>query len=210
MNIFPSLFLPPADFFVYTWDQTEIWIDIHEHFVKQTFRNRSHINTASGVMPVSVHLEKCRRNHIPLKEIKISYDTHWNKLAWRAITSAYNNSPYFLYYQDEFFPFFEKKFEYLVDYNLQILQVCLKLIKKNIEINFSEKYVEEIEGRDFRKYYSTKVLQTLSWEKYTQVFDNNQFLPNLSILDLLCNMGPETKNYLSKHAIAMRDENLNL
>jgi hypothetical protein len=205
MNIFPTLFLPPADFFVYTWDQDEIWVDIHEHFVKQTFRNRCHINTAAGSMPVSVHLDKCRRNHVPVKDIRISYRTNWNKLAWRAITSAYNNSPYFLYYQDDFSPFFEKKFEWLIDYNLQVLHLCQKLIGRNIEIKFTEKYFEDFDGRDFREYYSKKKLAILAWEKYTQVFDYSDFVPNLSILDLICNMGPETKTYLTKHAFILQN-----
>jgi hypothetical protein len=176
-------------------------IETCENFSKQTFRNRCSIYTANGKLDLSIYLEKCRRNHLPIKEVKISYTQPWNKMHWRAIVSAYNNSPYFMYYRHEFEIFFTQEYVWLIDYNTQLLSLCLKLLGMDKEIVFTKEYQSRYPDRfDFRDHYRPGRLSEINFLKYPQVFDYKEgFLPDLSIIDLLFNRGPDSVEYLKEH-----------
>lgn len=129
----------------------------------------------------------------------IAYDENWRKIHWKSLESAYRSSPYFEYYEDEFHPFYhEKKYKYLIDFNMDLNQKLIDLLNIDISINKSEKYLEDIlPEKDFRKSFSPKVPSKLEFQEYIQVFgDRNGFTPNLSIVDLLFNEGPNAINYM--------------
>ena len=128
-----------------------------------------------------------------LKEIQISYKQNWQKEHWNAIVSSYNSSPYFEYYKDEFQPLFEKKEEYLTPFNSKLQAIILRLLQEEEKIITTTEYLHKGNFSDLRNHKWSSEKQ----EKYDQVFmEKHGFITNLSILDLLFNLGPESADYL--------------
>ena len=107
-----SAYFPPIEFYHHYTKNEAIIIEQNEHFIKQTYRNRCSISGANGQIDLSIPLQKYT-SKTPIRDIKISYDVQWQKQHWRSIVSAYNSSPYFMYYDYEIMPYFEKKNNYL-------------------------------------------------------------------------------------------------
>jgi hypothetical protein len=193
-----TLYLPPIAFFANACFADKIEIESCENFIKQTYRNRCSVYSANGKSDLTVYLEKCRRNHLPLKEVKISYTQPWNKIHWRAIVSAYNNSPFFMYYEYDFVKFYDREYKWLLDYNTQLLSLCLKLLRIEKEIVFTESYKHEYPNDiDFRNRFTPFSMSEIEFIKYPQVFDFKYgFIPGLSIIDLLFNRGPAAEDYI--------------
>lgn len=140
---------------------------------------------------------------MPINEVRISYDTPWQKLHLGAIESAYRNSPFYEYYIDELLPFYQKKFDLLFEFNIQLLTSICELLDIKPNVRFTEKFLKDYssgEAHDFR--YGLQPKSKLSDTQfispsYMQVFEPKYgFKPNLSIIDLLFNVGPETLKYI--------------
>jgi hypothetical protein len=198
-----TAFFGPVYYFRSAILANRIFIEKHEHFIKQTYRNRCIILAANGPLALVVPVEKGRRPGQMITDIRIAYHTPWQRNHWRSISSAYRNSPYFDYYADELLHFFEKKYTFLFDYNVEITKTVTELIGANINLNYTPGF-EQIEKSvvNFREQISPKIiLDSFDPEykaiPYTQVFEDKfQFVPNLSILDLLFCTGPESLHYL--------------
>ena len=192
-----------------------VMIEQWESFQKQTYRNRCLIATTNGVQALTVPVESnspLSTLHSPLiKDIRISDHGNWRHLHWNALQSAYGESPFFEYYQDDIRPFFEKHWVFLLDFNEAIRQKMCELIDIHPKVDYSgewreergEKRVErgEFDGiKDYRAAINPKhPAQDDDFEAktYYQVYQmKHGFLENLSILDLLFNMGPESIFYL--------------
>ena len=193
-------YLPPVSYFHAIAQSTDpITIDKYEHFPKQTFRNRTHIGTANGILSLFIPIEHGRKTHVPMKDVRISYDHDWQRLHWLSIQTAYRSSAYFEYYEDEFRPFYEKKHEFLFDFNIEQLQLCLKAMKLKRELVFTESYQSSFEDKlDLRTLIHPKKESIYTNPKpYYQVFEERTgFIPNISVIDLIFNQGPQSKNYL--------------
>ena len=176
-----------------------VHIEKWESFVKQTYRNRCLIATTNGVQALTVPVE---RGTSPLiKDIRISDHGNWRHLHWNALQSAYGESPFFEYYQDDIRPFFEKRWDYLLDYNEVICEKMCELIDIQPKIAYSADFVAEPkEEADYRLAINPKHPAPdadFNPKPYYQVYSaKHGFLPNLSVLDLLFNMGPESIFYL--------------
>lgn len=198
--IFPLFYLPPVSYFSALNDQNfEFLIEKEEHFPKQTYRNRTRIYSPNGKLDLFLPVIKGSKFHTKVKDVKISYDFKWQRLHWLSIESCYRNSAYFEYYEDEFVKFYEKKYDFLFDYNLELFQWVLKQMKKSTELQFTTEYIKELPVEiDFRtKLHFKNPAYSVPVKPYFQVFeDRTGFLPNLSIIDLLFNQGPQSKNYL--------------
>ncbi len=200
MLVIESQYFPPLEYFSLIKNQSEICIDIHEHFVKQTYRNRCYILTSNKVLPLSVPVSGANKK-IPTGQMRINYDENWMKDHWRAITSAYNRSPYFEYYESYIHQFVYGKHDKLVDLNSEILSFCLKVLELDVKIKYSEKYLEASDStfEDFRSVIHPKIdhirRKIHTSIPYTQLF-GSKFAPNLSILDLIFCCGPESRNYI--------------
>jgi len=172
--------------------QIEQW----ESFQKQTYRNRCLIATTQGIQALTVPTE---RGGSPLiKDTRISDHGNWRHLHWNALQSAYGESPFFEYYQDDIRPFFEQRWDYLLDFNEAIRTKICELIDIQPKVSFTEKYI--VDNFDYRSAIRPKnPLPDSDFEPkpYYQVYQQKHgFLPNLSILDLLFNLGPESIFYL--------------
>lgn len=171
-------------------------IDLGEHYIKRSERNRAQIMTAGGVMQLTVNIKNANRPRIPMQRIEIDYSKRWQHQHWVAIVSAYKSSPFFDYYADELEPIFHAKYERLVDLNLAITKKILQLLGLPSDLNISEEYIETNEGDvDLRPKRDAN--DFVVKDTYIQVFaDRLPFAANLSILDLLFCEGPNTVSYL--------------
>jgi hypothetical protein len=200
LAIFPLFYLPPVSYFsaVQQFDY-EIIVERYEHFPKQTYRNRARIYSPNGILDLIVPVIKGANVHTRMKDVRISYDFNWQRIHWMSLQTCYRSSAYFEYYEDELAPFYHKKFNYLFDYNLELLQWLLQQLKKKPMLSFTEEYTEVENGLvDYRtKIHFKKEDLSQSFSQYYQVFEDRRgFLPNLSIVDLLFNQGPQAKNYI--------------
>lgn len=177
-------------------------VEACEHYVKQTWRNRCVIGTANGPMSLSLPVEG-KAEKAPIRDIRLSDHGHWQHLHWNSIESAYNSSPFFEYYADDLHPFFEKKPDFLFDFNEGIRETICELLEIDAHSEKTDFFVSEREIPDEwvdlrNSIHPKKALDDgFCATPYYQVFDRKfGFQPNLSILDLLFNMGPEAILYL--------------
>jgi len=201
MNLPTSYFAPILQFALINLNE-EYQLEAKEHFVKQTYRSRCEIYGANGKLALVVPLKKWR-NHTPINEIEISYDEAWQNLHWRSIESAYRASPYFEFYEEDLKPLFFLETALLLERN-QILEDSMKeIIGITASTVLTSKY--ETQQNDWRKKIHPKNKSEelgVNFPKYIQVFEEKHgFIPNLSILDLLFNLGPNCKTYLEKLSI---------
>lgn len=180
-------------------------IDGAEHFVKQSYRNRCVIATANGPMSLSLPIESGRSPRMPIQDVRVSDHGNWQSLHWNSLLSAYRSSPFFEYYADDIRPFFDEKKPFLFDYNERIRRCICALIPLDASAMITDRYRSTNQlpedSVDFRSRLNEKVLPTtqlqLTSKPYYQVFEGKfGFTPDLSILDLLFNMGPESILYL--------------
>lgn len=196
--IFPVFYLPPvnyisdlkrfgADFLLEGW----------EHFVKQTYRNRAKIYSPNGPLDLIVPVVKGSKVHTKMKDVRISYDLRWQKLHWKSLESCYRSSAYFEFYEAELVGFYEKRYDFLLDLDLELTAWLLKQLKLELPLRQTTAYTTDA-VHDFRAVYNAKqAVSDTGFKRYFQVFDDRQgFLPNLSIVDLLFNQGPQAKQYL--------------
>lgn len=181
-------------------------IEQHDNFMKQTFRNRCLIPTTNGVQALSIPVERPvdgRLDKTPMKDVRISDHDNWRHQHWNALLSAYGESPFFKYYADDIRPFFERKWEFLLDYNQAIMEKMCELLDIHPSIDFTESYVmadSVIDMTDFRDVIRPKHLggdTDFVPKTYYQVYQQRfGFQPNMSVLDLLFNEGNEAIFYL--------------
>lgn len=173
---------------------SEVYLEQYSHYIKQTYRNRCQILTANGVMNLTIPVDKISGEKMLDKDVRIS-NTDWQRVHWGAIESAYNNSPFFLYYSDDIRPMYEKRYEFLLDFNLELQEVLLSLLGLDVQLKLTEHYIESSDI-DFREKLSPKYkgeTSNFNPKPYYQVFKEKfGFVENLSIYDLLFNMGNES------------------
>ncbi|MBS1550073.1 MAG: WbqC family protein [Bacteroidetes bacterium] len=201
--LLPIFYLPPISWFAYFF-QTDFSVKLEqqESFLKQTFRNRTEIYGANGKLTLSIPIQKPGRKKI--NEVQMSFAENWKAQHWKSIVSAYKNAPYFEYYQDELRKIYQLETENLMEFNLNGLQIILKILKSSVDYQLTQDYQFQSEDWDGRSFFSPKTDTNLSFDSYYQVFsDKGGFLKNLSILDLICNKGPESLTYIKKIKLIM-------
>ena len=191
--LLPTAYLAPISYYAILLHHPNCSIEFNEHFIKQSIRNRCDIYSANGKLRLSIPKERKGSSKKIIGNLKISYKQNWQKQHWNAIESAYNSSPFFEYYKDELKPFFQEKEEYLVNFNSKLQNTILIMLHQENLIKNTTEYLNKGEFFDLRNY----TWKLKNQEKYNQVFMEKQgFIPNLSILDLLFNLGPESTDYL--------------
>lgn len=194
--LLPTAYLPPIYYFSLLLKSETVFIEQHEHFIKQTYRNRCDILSSNGTLSLSIPLQKNADKEI-ISEKKISYVENWQIKHWRAITSAYKNSAYFEYFEDEFKPFYFEKHEFLLEYNTALTKLILHIIRRKKDLQFTTEFKKDFNGLDLRNSLTEKP-ETRNKKQYYQVFgDKFGFMSNLSVIDLLFNKGLESIDYLT-------------
>jgi hypothetical protein len=196
---FPLFYLPPVSYFsALKAVDFDFEIEKWEHFPKQTFRNRATIASPNGSLNLFIPVIKGSKYHTKIKDVRISYDFKWQRLHWMSLQTAYRNSAYFEYYEDEIASFYHKQTKYLFDYNLELLEWLFKQLKQPADFKFTEEYIKELPATvDYRDAGRFKTENIPNLKPYFQVFDDrNGFLPNMSFVDLLFSQGPQAKLYL--------------
>ena len=181
----------------------ECTIDIHSHYIKQTYTNRCTILSTNGPQDLTIPIIKPKEK-TAIKDIRISSHDNWQQLHWRTIQSAYNSTPFFEYFCDDYAPFYAKKYDFLLDFNLETQQKTLELLNfRKIDYSLSDSYIEatNFNTKDLREVINPKKFNVTLYDElnnpYYQIFDSKfGFTPNLSIIDLLFNMGNESRIYL--------------
>lgn len=207
MIVLSSAYFPNIQYLSKFFLDKELIIESCENFQKQSYRNRCEILSSNGKLSLFVPLVKGKDQKTPIRDIEIDYATIWQKQHFKSIESAYNSSPFFEYIIDDFLFVFEKKEKYLFDLNLKILEQIKVYLQLDKFSNLNSKYIVKPE-LDYRNniHPKKKMQKNDSYfraQKYYQTFnDKFDFIPNLSILDLLFNEGPQASSILKKSIIS--------
>ncbi|MBN2518992.1 MAG: WbqC family protein [Bacteroidales bacterium] len=201
--VLTTAYLPPIQYFSKIINTDLILIEQFESYSKQSYRNRCEIYGANGKISLSIPIVKNHKRKTLIKDIKIDYDTNWQKNHWKSIESAYNSSPYFEHFLDYFLPFFQNKFVFLFDYNLDIISAIFSILEIKAPIErtrlFKKKYDDCIDYR-----YALHPKPQFTNNEFIPVFYNqvfiekHGFISNLSIIDLIFNEGPNSIEILKK------------
>lgn len=197
--LLPAFYLPPISYFhVIKRQESPLLLERFEHYPKQSYRTRAKIATANGVLDLIVPIIHGRKERVAMKDIRINYEHDWQRLHWLSLQTAYRSSAYFEYYEDDFYQFYDKKHEFLLDFNMAQLTLLLKCLKLERMVSFTESYQQSTESADFRECIHPK--KGNLWPDqpgYYQVFEERHgFIGDLSAVDLLFNQGPQSKNFL--------------
>ena len=190
MTILPLAYLPSVEYF---WHLSRggCVVDLGEHFVKRSERNRTRILATGGPMELTVHVRNADRPRQPMREVRLDYSKHWPHQHWLSLVSAYRSSPYFDHYAERFEPLYRAPGDLLAEFNLALLRTLLEAAKAPCRLRLSEHYVEAQPGDvDLRpKHREGPAFEA---EPYIQVFsDRMPFVANLSFIDLLFAEGPQ-------------------
>lgn len=194
--LLPIFYLPPISWFAeFLNDENEVVLEQFENFPKQTFRSRTNIFGANGKLPLILPIH--HNGNRAMKDIEISYAEDWQKLHWKSIKIAYQSSPYFEYYESKLQQIFAVQPKSLIEFSINAVKVILSILKVEKEFTLSNEYEKSPEMKDLRSSFSAKKESEYSLPEYYQTFsDKLGFLPDLSIIDLLCNIGPESVTYI--------------
>ncbi|MBR5216174.1 MAG: WbqC family protein [Bacteroidales bacterium] len=195
-QIFPTAYLPSIEYVSLFLKAEDASIELFETYQKQSCRTRTNVMTANGIQTLTIPVIKTNGNHTLTKDIEISYKESWQQIHLRCLESAYRKSAYFDYY----FPYFEKiykqKFNTLVELNEFCLKTILKIMKVKKDYSYTTDFEKIVDENDYRISLS-KGTNKIEMKPYYQVFaDRHGFIPNLSIVDLLFNEGPNSINNL--------------
>lgn len=207
--ILTSAYLAPIHYYTKLYGAPYVREERCDHYVKQTYRNRCVIAGPAGPLALTIPVEHGGGAKPLTRDIRISDHGNWRHLHWTALVSAYDNSPYFAYYADDFRPFYEQRhFRYLVDFNEGLQALVCELLDLTPDVRPTQAYATPAEGEDdcretIRPKLDYAADATFRPAPYYQVFARRHgFLPNLSMADLLFNMGPEARLVLRSSIVA--------
>ncbi len=205
--VLSTAYFPPIEYFCKILRYNSILIEKHETYPKQTYRNRCEIYSANGLLSLSIPVIKPNGNSSKINEILIDNSVKWRKEHWRAIESAYRSSAYFEYLRDYFYPFYEKEWQLLWEFNMKIIETLMDILEMETPINETYSFTKVLPKNisDYRftitpKGKTNREERSVVFKPYYQVFaQKHGFMSNLSILDLICNCGMESLSYLESN-----------
>ncbi|MGO4905763.1 WbqC family protein [Flavobacterium sp. W20_MBD1_R3] len=209
MNILlhPTYF-PSISHFAAIVQSENITFEIEDNFQKQTNRNRTYIYSPNGIQLLNIPVKHSKESHQKTKDIRIETDFDWQKQHFKSLEAAYRSSPFFEFFEDDIRPIFEKKQDFLLDLNFEVLAILSKCFRMKLDYATTTEYFHEVNTTtiiDFRTLVNGK--KDLSvFENYTQVFDDKHgFINNLSVLDLLFNEGKYAMDYLKTQVLITKE-----
>jgi hypothetical protein len=204
--IHPTYF-PSISHFVAMAQADSITFEIEDNFQKQTNRNRTYIYSPNGIQLLNIPIKHSSTVHQKTKDVRIENDFDWQKQHFKSLEAAYRSSPFFEFFEDDIYPFFEKKHTFLLDLNFETLELLSKLLRIKLEYKTTSEYFHEVDSLnvlDFR-FLANGKKDDSQFEPYPQVFKEKQgFLNNLNILDLLFNEGKFAMDYLKNQKLILK------
>lgn len=178
---------------------TNVVFEIEDNYQKQSYRTRTYIAHSNGKLLLNIPIKHTSSNGTKLKtkEVIIENAFPWQAQHWKSLESAYRTSPYFEFYEDDLKPLFLKPATSLFEFNMAAFKLICELLELDISYSFSEEYFKNPKQLDLRFLVNPKIKPTINTPSYIQVLGKqHNFFPNLSILDLLFNEGPNAVSYL--------------
>lgn len=203
--VFQPTYFSPVSQYIAIAAAVELIFETEDNFQKQTYRNRCYIYGANGKLLLGIPVKhEITGRRQKTRDIKIDSSFGWQKMHKKSLASAYRSSPYFEYYEEEVLSVLSKPYTFLLDLNLQVHQLvmdALQLEKKTIHTLGYQPVVQE----DYRDLANAKLESSFDLKPYNQVFSEKfGFIPDLSILDLIFNEGPNAQNYLEQHRVQLK------
>ncbi|MBR1889642.1 MAG: WbqC family protein [Alloprevotella sp.] len=199
-NLFATAYMAPVQQFCRLIQGGRMVEERCENYVKQTYRNRAVILGSNGPVALTIPIERTGENHIPIAEALISPHNNWRHNHWQTLLSAYESSPFFRFYADELREVLFAPTERLVDFNEMLLRLFCRWLFIDLDLSYTQQYEAHPsdETVDFRSCISPKcgwrLDEAFTPVPYYQVFGARfGFIPNLSIADLVFNMGPASR-----------------
>lgn len=208
-NIMKSLLLPTyfpsVSHFAVMAQSENIIFEMEDNFQKQTNRNRTYIYSPNGIQLLNIPVKHSKEAHQKTRDVLIENEFDWQKQHFKSLEAAYRSSPFFEFFEDDIRPIFEKEHTFLMDLNLEVLDIVTKCLRMKLEFSKTTEYFHEVENvQDFR-YLANGKKDPNSFEKYPQVFDDKHgFINNLSVLDLLFNEGKFAMDYLRNQKLELK------
>lgn len=202
--VYPAFYNGPINYFTRLVREERITLEQYEHYTKQTYRNRFRIMGPNGIMTLSVPVKKKPGVKNLMRDIGVDDDTPWNKIHWRSLVASYASSPFFELMRDELSPFYHRRFKFLIDLNEGLMSTTLGLLGLDIPVDLSAGFSngDNMEALTSPFHAKKPVRDTdpaFEPPVYHQVFaERFGFVPNLSILDLLFNTGPDAYRLMSR------------
>lgn len=189
-------YLPCVAYFAAILRADEVILERNENYTKQSYRNRCHLNSADGADRLIIPLIK-KEGKMPITEVEIDYSQKWLNNHWRTIQSSYGKAAFFEYYSEDLHAVFYRKEPLLYNFNYSLLTLCLSWLGCSTPVKESQIYEKEAVAPvvDLRSTILPKKEAILNFRPYTQVF-GNKFVKNLSVIDLIFCLGPESREYI--------------
>ena len=196
--IHPTYF-PNIDLLSHLIKSENILFEISDKYIKQTLRNRTEIHAANGKLILSIPVKYSSSKKEKYKDIKICYNSSWQKIHLKSIESAYRNSPYYDFFEDYFIKFFNKKEKFLIDANIKSIELIYDILDMKMKYDLTNDYKNKLENyTDYRKLVDSNPDEKMSKINYSQVFqEKNGFISGLSSLDIIFNKGLESLDYIN-------------
>jgi len=197
-----TAYAPPISYFakLYEYQGKVIGLEAQEHYLKQSYRNRCRILSPNGVQALTIPVEQSLSLKTRIRDVRISEHGSWRHLHAQALRTAYGASPFFEYYADELLPFYERRYSFLWDFNEELLRVLTRQLQLEVNWSATEEFADPAEECpetcDLRYVIHPKKRHSVAGlmrPPYYQLYqDRFGFVEELSILDLLFEMGPES------------------
>ena len=197
-----TAYAPPISYFakLYEYQGKVIGLEAQEHYLKQSYRNRCRILSPNGVQALTIPVEQSLSLKTKIRDVRISEHGSWRHLHAQALRTAYGASPFFEYYADELLPFYERRYSFLWDFNEELLRVLTRQLQLEVSWSATEEFADPAEECpetcDLRYVIHPKKRHSVAGlmrPPYYQLYqDRFGFVEELSILDLLFEMGPES------------------
>lgn len=181
----------------------KVMFEVCDNYQKQTYRNRMAIYGAQGKIPLTVPVVYSQKNRQLYKDIVISNDEKWQALHWKSIQSAYRSSPFFEFYEYDLAPLFHEEATLLMDFNFRCLEAVLECLQHDLKLEKTKEFERDpLRKTDYRFLVDHRKETHQPLNPYVQVFDDKHgFIPNLSIIDLIFNEGPNALLYLENQQL---------
>lgn len=201
-------YLPSVEFFAHWLHCEALLVEKYEHYQKRTWRNKTGILGQQGLQLLSIPLQKGKNQHMPITDVKIAYDTSWERNHMHSIRTAYGKTAFFNEFENDIESIYKNKYTFLWDLNLQFMQWVTSYFPGEWKIEYTQTYqaIPSSEISDLRHGIPAGIASVGAARipEYEQIHRfSNSHLPNLSILDVLCHLGPGTMDYLNRYAHAL-------